>query len=75
MNSITQAKRNIEMLTLIANKLEELCDEVTFVGGCIVGLLITDKAANCGRNITNHKRNKNLSCYRVFSTNKQSKFY
>lgn len=37
--------RNIEMLTLIATKLEELCDEVTFVGGCIAGLLITDRAA------------------------------
>lgn len=45
MNSVNQAKRNIEMLALIANKLEELRDEVTFVGGCIVGLLITDKAA------------------------------
>jgi predicted nucleotidyltransferase len=45
MNSITQVNRNIEMLVLIADKLEELCNEVTFVGGCIVGLLITDKAA------------------------------
>src|SRR5579862_4075980 len=39
------AQRNLESLTLIAHRLEELCDEVTFVGGCITGLLITDKAA------------------------------
>lgn len=45
MNNITQANRNIEMLAIIANKLEELCEEVTFVGGCVIGLLITDKAA------------------------------
>jgi hypothetical protein len=32
-------------LTLIAHRLEELCNEVTFVGGCITGLLVTDKAA------------------------------
>lgn len=39
------AQRNLESLTLIAYRLEELCNEVTFVGGCITGLLITDKAA------------------------------
>ncbi len=39
------AQRNLESLTLIAHRLEELCNEVTFVGGCITGLLITDKAA------------------------------
>ncbi len=38
-------QRNLELLSFIANRLEELCDEVTFVGGCITGLLITDKAA------------------------------
>jgi hypothetical protein len=38
-------QHNMELLTLIAHRLEELCDEVTFVGGCITGLLITDKAA------------------------------
>lgn len=41
----SSAKRNLESLTLIANRLQELCDKVTFVGGCITGLLITDKAA------------------------------
>jgi hypothetical protein len=41
----SSAQRNIESLTLIAYRLEELCNEVTFVGGCITGLLITDKAA------------------------------
>ena len=41
----SSAQRNLESLTLIAYRLEELCNEVTFVGGCIIGLLITDKAA------------------------------
>lgn len=41
----SSAQRNLESLTLIAHRLEELCSEVTFVGGCITGLLITDKAA------------------------------
>lgn len=41
----SSAQRNLESLTLIAHRLEELCNEVTFVGGCIIGLLITDKAA------------------------------
>lgn len=41
----SSAQRNLESLILIANRLDELCDEVTFVGGCITGLLITDKAA------------------------------
>lgn len=44
MNRIS-AQRNLESLTLIAYRLEELCKEVIFVGGCITGLLITDKAA------------------------------
>lgn len=38
-------QHNMELLTLIAYRLDELCDEVTFVGGCITGLLITDVAA------------------------------
>lgn len=41
----SSAQRNLEALTLIAHRLGELCDDVTFVGGCITGLLITDKAA------------------------------
>jgi predicted nucleotidyltransferase len=41
----SSAQRNLESLTLIAHRLEELCNEVTFVGGSITGLLITDKAA------------------------------
>ena len=41
----SSAQRNIESLTIIAHRLDELCNEVTFVGGCITGLLITDKAA------------------------------
>lgn len=45
MNNFPSASRNLEALTFIAQKLEELCDEVTFTGGCILGLLMTDKAA------------------------------
>lgn len=41
----SSAHRNLNSLILIANRLGELCSEVTFVGGCITGLLITDKAA------------------------------
>jgi hypothetical protein len=41
----SSAQRNLDSLTLVAHRLEELCNEVTFVGGCIIGLLITDKAA------------------------------
>lgn len=33
----------MESVTFIALRLEELCNEVTFVGGCITELLITDK--------------------------------
>lgn len=38
-------QQNLESLLLVANTLDELCNEITFVGGCITGLLITDKAA------------------------------
>jgi predicted nucleotidyltransferase len=41
----SSAQRNIELLTLVAYRLEELSDQVTFVGGSVIGLLITDKAA------------------------------
>jgi hypothetical protein len=41
----SSAQRNLNSLILIASRLDELCNEVTFVGGCITGLLITDKAA------------------------------
>ena len=41
----SSAQHNLESLTLIAHRLDELCSEVTFVGGCITGLLITDPAA------------------------------
>lgn len=39
------AQNNLNSLLFIAKRLDELCEEVTFVGGCITGLLITDKAA------------------------------
>jgi predicted nucleotidyltransferase len=41
----SRAQHNLNSLILIANRLDELCDEVTFVGGSITGLLITDHAA------------------------------
>jgi len=41
----SSSQHNMELLTLVVYRLEELCDDVTFVGGCITGLLITDKAA------------------------------
>lgn len=39
------AKHNLEALIFVARCLEELCDDVIFVGGSVIGLLITDKAA------------------------------
>lgn len=39
------AQRNLESLIIIATRLDELCNEVTFVGGCVTGILITDKVA------------------------------
>jgi len=33
---------NIEMLNIVAEKLDELCEELVFVGGCATALLITD---------------------------------
>lgn len=41
----SSAQRNLESLIIVADRLGELCNEVTFVGGCITGLLITDQAA------------------------------
>jgi hypothetical protein len=40
-----QVKSNIQSLRRVATHLEELNDEVTFIGGCVTALLITDKAA------------------------------
>ncbi len=36
---------NIEILMLAVDQLEELTDEMVFIGGCATGLLITDAAA------------------------------
>ncbi len=36
---------NLEILLLVVEQLEELSDEMVFVGGCATGLLITDEAA------------------------------
>jgi hypothetical protein len=41
----SSAQKNLEALSIVANHLEELCDDVTFVGGCVLDLLITEKAA------------------------------
>ena len=36
---------NLEILMLAVDQLEELTDEMVFIGGCATGLLITDTAA------------------------------
>jgi len=36
---------NIEILMFAVEQLEELADEMVFIGGCATGLLITDPAA------------------------------
>ncbi len=36
---------NIEILLLAVNQLDDLVDEMVFIGGCATGLLITDAAA------------------------------
>lgn len=43
--SSSSSQKNIESLTIISHRLGELLREVTFIGGGIIGLLITDKAA------------------------------
>jgi hypothetical protein len=40
----SSAEHNIESLILVAHRLGDLCDEVIFVGGSVIGLLITDTA-------------------------------
>jgi hypothetical protein len=39
------AQQNIYSLLIVANQLQELVDAVTFVGGSVLGILITDQAA------------------------------
>jgi hypothetical protein len=39
------ADPNLELLRLAAVKMGDLVDDVVFVGGCVVGLLVTDAAA------------------------------
>lgn len=41
----SSSRHNLELLAHVANRLEELCDEVVFVGGTVTGFLVTDKAA------------------------------
>ena len=36
---------NLEILSLAVDQLDELADEMVFLGGCATGLLITDSAA------------------------------
>lgn len=43
---MNQTDPNRNNLIAVAKKLEELCDQVVFVGGCTVGLLITDPLAS-----------------------------
>ena len=39
---MTIKEENLKLLTFIAEKLEELCDEVVFLGGTTNALLLTD---------------------------------
>jgi predicted nucleotidyltransferase len=39
-----QRDPNVDSVELVVNELGALCDELVLVGGCAVGLLITDKA-------------------------------
>jgi predicted nucleotidyltransferase len=41
---MTQRDPNVDSVELVAYELGNLCDELVLVGGCAVGLLITDKA-------------------------------
>src|SRR3989338_22772 len=38
-------QHNLELLNRVATRFDELCHEITFVGGCVLGLLVTDRAA------------------------------
>lgn len=38
-------QKNKLSLIAVANKLQEICQDIIFVGGCVVGFLITDSAA------------------------------
>jgi hypothetical protein len=42
---IRERNPNLEILELTIAQLEELADEMVFLGGCATGLLITDPAA------------------------------
>ena len=42
---INRTNSNLAMLKFVATKLEELVQEVVFLGGCATALLITDDAA------------------------------
>ena len=63
-------QRNKELLITVANKLQEICNDVTFVGGCVLGFLITDSLApdvrftidvDCIVNIVSHSDYYKLS--------------
>jgi hypothetical protein len=41
---MTQRDPNVDSVELVVKELGDLCDELVLVGGCAVGLLITDKA-------------------------------
>lgn len=41
----SNAQSNLDALTHVTKHLEELCSDMIFVGGCVTGFLITDKAA------------------------------
>ena len=44
-----QQQAGVDMIAFVAERLGELCDQVVFVGGAVVGLLVTDPAAHAAR--------------------------
>lgn len=63
-------QRNKKLITAVANKLQTLCNDVTFVGGAVLGFLITDELTpdvrftmdvDCIVNIVNHSDYYKLS--------------
>ncbi len=40
-----QQNPNLDILRMVVDQLEELADEMVFLGGCAAGLLITDTAS------------------------------
>lgn len=58
---------NLKMLEFVASKLENLCDEVVFLGGCATAVLITD------RNVPDVRTTLDVDC--IVDVISQSEYY